>query len=72
VATLMVATRLRSEFQMWQTNVPMMLLMLAALHWLDPRPRLAGLSLGMAVSIKYLPLLFLPYLLLRRRFAAAA
>jgi hypothetical protein len=26
----------------------------------------------MAVSIKYLPLLFLPYLLLRRRFAAAA
>jgi hypothetical protein len=72
VATLLVVTRLRSEFQMWQTNVPMMLLMLVGLRYLDPRPRLAGLSLGMAVSIKYLPLLFLPYLLLRRRFAAAA
>jgi hypothetical protein len=71
-ATLLVVTRLRSEFQMWQTNVPMMLLMLLALRWLDPRPHLAGLALGMAVSIKYLPLLFLPYLLLRRRFAAAA
>ncbi|HMC16257.1 MAG TPA: glycosyltransferase family 87 protein [Albitalea sp.] len=72
VATLLVVTRLRSEFQMWQTNVPMMLLMLLALRWLDRRPQLAGLALGMAVSIKYLPLLFLPYLLLRRRFAAAA
>jgi hypothetical protein len=72
VGTLLVVTRLRSEFQMWQTNVPMMLLMLLALRWLDRRPQLAGLALGMAVGIKYLPLLFLPYLLLRRRFAAAA
>jgi hypothetical protein len=72
VATLLVATRLRSELQMWQTNVPMMLLMLVALRCLDPRPRLAGLALGMAVGIKFLPLLFLPYLLLRRRFVAAA
>jgi hypothetical protein len=72
LATLMVVTRLRSEFQMWQTNVPMMLLMLLGLRWLDRRPQLAGLALGMAVGIKYLPLLYLPYLLLRRRHVAAA
>ena len=72
VASVLVATRLRSEFQMWQTNVPMMLLLLLALRWLDLRPRLAGLALGMAVGVKYLPVVYLPYLLLRRRFRAAA
>ena len=72
VATLLVATRLRSEFQMWQTDVPMMLLLVLALRWLDDKPRLAGLALGMAVLIKYMPILYLPYLLLRRRFVAAS
>jgi hypothetical protein len=32
---------------------------------------LAGLLLGLAFDIKYLPIVFLPYLLLRRRFVAA-
>lgn len=72
VATLLVAPRLRGEFQMWQTNVPMMLLMVLALRWLDDRPRLAGLALGMAVLVKYLPIVYLPWLLLRRRFRAAS
>lgn len=72
VATLLVATRLRSEFQMWQTDVAMMLLLVLALRWLDRRPQLAGLALGMAVCIKYMPVLYLPYLLLRRRFVAAS
>lgn len=72
MSSLFMATRLRGEFQMWQTDVLMMLLMLLALRWLDARPRLAGLSLGLAVGIKYFPLLFLPYLLLRRRNTAAS
>lgn len=72
VATLLVATRLRSEFQMWQTDVAMMLLLVLALRWLDRKPQLAGLALGMAVCIKYMPILYLPYLLMRRRFVAAA
>ena len=72
VATLLVATRLRSEFQMWQTDVAMMLLLVLALRWLDRNPQLAGLALGMAVCIKYMPILYLPYLLLRRRFVAAS
>jgi Glycosyltransferase family 87 len=72
VTLFLAATKLRSELQMWQTNVPMMTAMLLALRLLDSRPRLAGALLGMAVNIKYLPLVYLPYLLLRRRFVAAA
>lgn len=72
LAALLSATRLRGELQMWQTNVPMMAAVLLALRWLDSRPWLAGLLLGLAFNIKYLPLVFLPYLLLRRRVAAAA
>lgn len=72
LATLLAAPRLRSELQMWQTNLLMMGGILLALKQLDSRPWLAGLALGFAINIKYLPLVFIPYLLLRRRWAAAA
>ncbi len=71
LATLFAATKLRSEFQMWQTNILLMAALVLALRFLDSRPRLAGLLLGLAFDIKYLPIVFLPYLLLRRRFVAA-
>ena len=71
LATLFAATKLRSEFQMWQTNILLMSALVLALRFLDSRPRLAGLLLGLAFDIKYLPIVFLPYLLLRRRFVAA-
>lgn len=72
LATLLAAPRLRSELQMWQTNLLMMGGVLLALKQLDSRPWLAGLALGFAINIKYLPLVFIPYLLLRRRWSAAA
>ena len=68
---LLIAPKMRLELQMWQTNALMMLLVLLGLRALDRRPRLAGALLGAAVNIKYLPLIYLPYLLLRRRFTAA-
>ena len=71
LTTVLAAPRLRSELQMWQTNLLMLAAMLLALRWLDRRPRWAGLMLGLAVNIKYLPLIYLPYLLLRRRYTAA-
>lgn len=71
LATLLSATRLRSEFQMWQTNILILTALVFALRALDRRPRLAGLLLGLAFNIKYLPIVFLPYLLMRRRFVAA-
>lgn len=72
VTLFLAATKMRSEFQMWQTNVPMMLAVLLAFRWLDARPRQAGLLLGAAVNVKYLPIVLLPYLVLRRRYKAAA
>jgi Glycosyltransferase family 87 len=71
LTTVLAAPRLRSELQMWQTNLPMLAATLLALCWIDRRPKWAGLMLGLAVNIKYLPLIYLPYLLLRRRYTAA-
>ena len=71
LATLIIADKTRSELRMWQTNVLMLFLIALGVRWLDRRPMLAGLILGLAVNIKYLPIAFLPWLLLRRRFRAA-
>lgn len=71
LATLLVADKLRSELRMWQTNILMLFFLSIGVRFLDRRPTLAGAMLGLAVNIKYLPILFLPWLLLRRRFAAA-
>ncbi|HVS36777.1 MAG TPA: glycosyltransferase family 87 protein [Gemmataceae bacterium] len=71
-ASLLVGDKLKGELQMWQTNLLMLFLFTAALALLDRRPILAGMVLGVAFNIKYLPIVFLPYLLLRRRWTAAA
>jgi hypothetical protein len=71
VSLLLVADKVKGEWQMWQTDVWMLLLFVVALVWLDRRPWLAGAALGLAVNIKYLPLLFVPYLIVRRRWGAA-
>jgi hypothetical protein len=72
LSILMNIDKIKGEWQMWQTDVFMLLLFVLALRWIDRRPIAAGLMLGIAVNIKYLPLLFLPYLLIRRRWTAAA
>ncbi len=69
---LLNVDKVKGEWQMWQTDVFMLLLLVLGLVWLDKRPWLAGCALGLAVNLKYLPLLFLPWMLVRRRFAAAA
>jgi Glycosyltransferase family 87 len=71
LALLMNIDKVKGEWQMWQTDVFMLLLFVLALRWLDRRPLLAGLVLGIGVNIKYLPLLLLPYLLIRRRWMVA-
>lgn len=42
------------------------------LAWLDRRPLLAGLALGLAANVKYLSLALVPWMLVRGRFRAAA
>ncbi len=64
--------KVKGEWQMWQTDVWMLLLFVLALRWVDRRPVLAGVALGVGANLKYLPLLLLPYLLVRRRWTAAA
>jgi Glycosyltransferase family 87 len=71
IGVLLTADKLRHELLMWQTNLPMLLLLVLALRWLDRRPVLAGAALAAAFDIKYLPIVLLPYLLLRRRWRAA-
>jgi hypothetical protein len=71
VALVVVADKVRSELRMWQTNALMLFLIAIGIRFLDRRPALAGIALGLAVNVKYLPIFFLPWLLVRRRFRAA-
>src|SRR5947207_8423998 len=71
VAVLLIPDKVRDELQMFQTNALMLLMLALALRWLDKRPAWAGMALGLACNIKYLPIVTLPYLLIRRRWVAA-
>jgi hypothetical protein len=59
--------KVRNEIQMLQTNALMLMMFVLALRWLDRRPLLAGIALGVVFNIKYLSLAMLPYLIVRRR-----
>ncbi len=63
---------IRWEFEFGQCDTLVLLGFALALRWMDRRPWLAGLALGLSFTIKYQSLVALPYLLVRRRFAAAA
>ena len=64
--------KLRTEMNMQQSNMLVLLCFVLALRWLDRRPLLSGLVLGFGANIKYLTLIALPYLIVRKRFKAAA
>jgi Glycosyltransferase family 87 len=71
LAILVCVDKLRTEMNMQQSNLLVLLSFGLGLLWLDRRPLLAGLVLGFAANIKYLTLITLPYLVLRRRWRAA-
>ncbi len=62
--------KIKGELSLLETNVFMLLAFTAAMRWVDKRPWLCGLALGFAFNIKYMPLVLVPYLLLRGRFRA--
>jgi hypothetical protein len=64
--------QLRAVTTMLETDALMLLLFTLALRWLDDKPMRAGAALAFAFNIKYLSIVTLPYLLLRRRWTAAA
>jgi hypothetical protein len=72
ISIAIMSDKLRNELVMGQSNLWMLLSWVLALVWLDKRPVLAGAALGFGVNIKYLQIVALPYLLIRRRWTAAA
>lgn len=76
-----LADKLRAEYRMQQSNMLLVLCWTLALVWLDCRTASGrpswraglglGLALGFAITIKYIAIIALPYLLIRRRFAQA-
>ncbi|MDB5293563.1 MAG: hypothetical protein JWL69_4804 [Phycisphaerales bacterium] len=71
-AAVIAAVPLHNELRGMETNALILLCFALALYWLDRRPGCAGFALALAINIKYLPLAVLPYLLMRRRWAAAS
>ncbi len=69
---LLTLSPIAREIRAIQANALLLLCMTLALYWLDRRPVLAGMSLALAIIIKYVPLVGLAYFILRRRWTAAA
>jgi Glycosyltransferase family 87 len=68
---LLNENEMRGEMTMLETNALILLLFILALRWLDRRPTLAGIALAVVMNVKYLSVVTLPYLLIRRRWRAA-
>jgi hypothetical protein len=62
----------KTELGTSQTDTLVLISFVLALCWLDEWPLLCGLVLGFSCNIKYQTLIALPYLLLTRRWKAAA
>jgi hypothetical protein len=71
LSLLLIEDKVKGDLQMLQTNSLVLLLFALGLYWLDRSSLLCGAALGIAFNIKYLSLVMLPYLLLRRRWPAA-
>lgn len=61
-----------SNFENMQVNMMILALVLAGLTWdARGRPRLGGAALGLAIALRVMPAVFLPYLVWKRRWHAA-
>jgi hypothetical protein len=72
ISTLVMFDKFKGELQMWQTNIILLMMAALCITWLNRRPTLAGLCLGVAVNIKYLPIVLLPWLIARKRWKTIA
>ena len=70
VALAVFGDKLRIELSLGQTDMLILACLLLALRWLDRRPIVTGIMLGLAGNLKYQSLVVLPYLLIRRRWSA--
>lgn len=67
LVSLLNENELRLQLTMLETDGLMLLMFTLALWWMDRRPALAGVALAFAFNIKYLPVVVVPWLILRRR-----
>jgi hypothetical protein len=72
LGAICTADKIKGEFAHLETNVLMLLAFTGAMRWVDRRPWACGLALGFAFNVKYLPVVLVPYLLLRGRLRAVA
>lgn len=70
LVTLLSENELRAVLTMLETDPIMLLMFTLALWYLDEKPVVSGLAMAFALNIKYLPIVALPLLLVRRRWTA--
>jgi hypothetical protein len=71
IAFLLLADSFRSEFEWNNCNLLLIACLVIAVPRIGAQPVAAGVALGLACAIKYLPVVFLPYLLVRGHWKAA-
>ncbi len=71
LATLLMVDKVHTILVLGQTDSLMLLGFVLAFYWMERRPLLAGIAVGLTASIKYLSLIFVPYFLLKRNYRAA-
>ena len=72
LGSLLLLIEIHSDLHLGQSDGLVLFALVLALNCLDKRPIMAGLFLGLAGAIKYIALAYIPYLVLRRRWRAAA
>jgi glycosyl transferase family 87 len=68
LTVLLMHTQMLYEFREGQNDILILLGFTLALYWLQRRPRIAGIALGLITDIKYQALVMLPFFLFRARF----
>jgi hypothetical protein len=70
-AAVLASDKIHIIFTQGQTDFLMLLGFACVLRWMERRPLLAGLVVGLTANIKYFSLIFVPYFLLKRNYHAA-
>src|SRR5258707_586017 len=72
LGSLLLLIEIHADLHLGQSDGLVLFGLVLALNCLDERPIVAGLFLGLAGAVKYIALAYIPYLVLRRRWRAAA
>jgi Glycosyltransferase family 87 len=71
IVLLLSYDKIHTDLRLGQTDCLMLLGFVCVLRWMDPKPWLAGLAVGVLANIKYFGLIFVPYFIIKRNYRAA-